>query len=121
VRWGLQYYGSLDRVRVFVAKSQVAPMLADALALPEGESDYFALLEQCEYHVLFDSDWEYFFVITCKPFVSHVLSRLRRACHELGGASDTTWSPTLNAYSALRCKARCWMNESEPTSAPRRA
>ncbi len=89
VRWTIHHYGSLDRVRVFVAKPEVASQIAAALVRPAAEIDYLALLELCEYHMLFDDDWEYFFVMTCKPFASHMVSWLRRACHELGLETDT--------------------------------
>lgn len=89
VRWTIQNYGSLDRVRVFIARSEAAAQIAERLARPNAEIDYNALLDLCEYHALFDYDWEYFFVMTRKPHVDHLVSWLRRACHELGIETDT--------------------------------
>lgn len=95
VQWTIARYGSLDRVRVFVAPPATAPGLAKTLTLPNAQIDYRALLERCEYHALFDNDWEYFFVLTTKPHISHLVSWLRRACYELGVESETRHDPKM--------------------------
>jgi hypothetical protein len=90
LRWTIGKYGSLDRMRIFIAKPDAAPQIAEALSRDSAQLDYHALLDLTEYHTLFDYDWEYFFVMTRKPHLGHVVSWLRRACQELGVETETS-------------------------------
>jgi hypothetical protein len=89
VRWAIAKYGSLDRVRVFVTHAQSAPHLAAMLAQPAAQIDYNVLLDLSKYHTLFDYDWEYFYIVTRKPHIDHIISWLRRACHALEVETET--------------------------------
>ncbi len=89
VQWSVARYGSLDRLRVFVARSETAQPLAETLAQPSAHIDYNAVLDLAEYHTLFDYDWEYFYIITRKPHIDHIISWLRRACHALEVETET--------------------------------
>ena len=97
VQWTIARYGSLDRVRVFITRSSVASQVAVTLAQPTEQIDYNLLLDLCEYHALFDYDWEYFYVVTRKPHIDHMLSWFRRACHALNVETETQLDAKISA------------------------